>query len=271
MATSLHSLARKESARVGRVLAVVVIAAFFVSARPATLSAQGPGLHYQHQGSMPPGAIGQARLQRGGPVQGYFQPVRIKAPQGTSICLAEQGRFTVARPAPLDVGLLVGQVYRIRVTNIPLRPGEEVFPTIEIVDRLYAPQGEEHQFPIPVHLNLEDLRLALAGKFVTRVIYLEDPETALPVRDDPANENWFEIGSKRDPLAVADELGRPVAILRMGGRMPDLAGGLDVNFLFSCPPTMNYPPAVRVLPPPPRGDPAEPRPQASRGTENRLE
>jgi len=48
----------------------------------AMLSAQQPGVHYLHQGIMPPGAIGSRQLQRGGPLPGYFQPVEIKARPG---------------------------------------------------------------------------------------------------------------------------------------------------------------------------------------------
>ena len=36
-------------------------------------------------------------------------------------------------------GMLIGQVYRLRVTNIPHQPGVEVFPTIQVIDRLYPP------------------------------------------------------------------------------------------------------------------------------------
>ena len=48
--------------------------------------------------------------------------------------------------------MLVGRVYRICVLNIPLRTGQEVFPTIEIVDRLYPPIGQELRFPIQIDL-----------------------------------------------------------------------------------------------------------------------
>ena len=119
------------------------------------------------------------------------------------------------------MGLLIGAVYRLRVTHIRLAEGLEVYPTIEVVDRLYAPPGQERRFAIPVDLTDEDLRLALDGKFVTRVIYLEDPRTALPVRVPASGQNWFDIVPGQDPLAVADGLGRPVAILRLGGRVPD--------------------------------------------------
>jgi len=116
----------------------------------------------------------------------------------------------------------------------------EVFPTVEVVDRLYAPAGQELRFTIPVQLTQQDLALALSGKFVTRVIYLEDPDYALPTAEGPGGQNWYEAGPGKDPLAVADSLGRPVAILRLGGRIPDDNQGPDMDFLFGCPPMMNY-------------------------------
>ncbi len=208
----------------------------------AVLLAQEPPVHYLHQGVMPPGAIGRRQLQRGGPLPGYFQPVEIKAPKGALVSLAEAGRLDQAQKAPLRAGLLIGQVYRLRVMSIALHPGLEVFPSVEIIDRLYPPPQGQGRFAIPIELTQEDLELALEGKFVTRVIYLENPRRALPARLDSAGENWFEAGPGRDPLALADTLGRPVAILRLGGRMPDDVDGPEMSFLFGCPPWVKYPP-----------------------------
>ncbi len=202
------------------------------------LQAQSPPVHYYHQGIMPPGAIGAQQLQRGGPLPGYFQPVEIKAPRGASISLAVEQRFDPSQSTPQTVGLLIGAVYRVRVTNIPLAAGVEVFPTIEVIDRLYAPPGREQNFAIPVDITEGDLRLAMAGKFVTRVIYLEDPHQALPARADLPSQNWFEAAPGQDPLAVADGLGRPVAILRMGGRLPSPGDMDDPNFFYGSPPFM---------------------------------
>jgi hypothetical protein len=227
------------------------------------LSAQQPGVHYYHQGVMPPGAIGSQQLQRGGPLPGYFQPVEIKGPAGTWISMAEGGTFGEAQASPVRAGLLIGQVYRIRVTNIPLHEGLEVFPTVEVVDRLYTPRGQESRFPILIELTEEDLRLALDGKFVTRVIYLEDPELALPVAQVDHEQGWFEARPGEDPLAVADQLGRPVAILRLGARLPDLNQGFDPTFLFGCPPLVKYPPQMN----PPRPAPAAALPPAAPETQ----
>jgi len=171
---------------------------------------------------------------------GFFQPVEIKAPAGASISLAVTNQFGPALKAPCRVALLIGSVYRLRVTNIPLPQGEgmEIFPTIEIIDRTYAPTDQQLRFAIPVEIAAQDIELALQGKFVTRVIYLEDPRHALPTRSS-GDQSWFDVEQGRDPLAVADEWGRPVAILRLGGRVPDQ--GPDPNFYFGSPAWIAYP------------------------------
>jgi hypothetical protein len=224
--------ARREIRRAGIMAALVCLSL----ACGAVCFAQGQGVHYVHQGIMPPGAIGGRQLQRGGPLPGFFQPVEIKAPSGALVSLAEDGRFGQPQSAPRCVGLLIGQVYRLRVVNIPLNDDLELFPTIEIIDRLYAPADQALRFPIPIELSTEDLLLAARGQFVTRVIYLENPRDAFPERDDPNAQRMIDVGANRDPLADADALGRPVAILRIGGRMPLENGQFDAAFLFGCPP-----------------------------------
>src|SRR5688572_900191 len=135
------------------------------------LWAAEPDVHYRHHAAMPPGAIGAWQLQRGGPLPGYFQPVEIRAPAGAAVSLVTSGQFEPPQPAPMLAGLLIAPVYRLRVTGIPFHEGAEVFPTIELIDRIYPPPNEIWRFPIPIELTQQDLELALAGKFVTRVIY----------------------------------------------------------------------------------------------------
>ena len=207
----------------------------------ARLPAEPPPVHYLHAGVLSPGAIGSAQLQRGGPLPGYFQPVEILAPPGTLVATAEGGQFADAQAAPIKAGLLIGAVYRLQVTNIPLQPGMEVFPTIEVIDRTYPPPGMEFKFPIPIRLSAEELEMALDGKFVTRVIYLEEPDAALPAAQEPGEQPYFEVREGENPLEVADGLGRPVAILRMGARVPD-ADGADAAFMYGSPPLLKWRP-----------------------------
>jgi hypothetical protein len=217
-----------------RVAGRAMVAALAWAGLAASLPAEPPPVHYHHAGVMPPGAIGSRQLQRGGPLPGYFQPVEIRAPRGARVSTAEAGQFADPQPAPLKLGLLIGSVYRLRVTGIPLQEGMEVYPTIEVIDRTYPPVGTEFTFPIPIELAQEELEMALDGKFVTRVIYLEEPAAASPAPQQPGEQPYFEVSEGDNPLDVADSLGRPVAILRMGARVPD-ASGPDERFMYGSP------------------------------------
>lgn len=218
------------------------------------VSAQPSSPHLYFNARTPPGLVGTTRLYRGGPVENYFPPVEIRGPAGLNISLAENGVFSDPRPVPFTVGLLIGRVYRLRLTEIPLvnQEGMELFPTLEIVDRTYPPPGREAQFPIIAEITIDDLRLALEGKFVTRVIYLEDPTQAVPASATGPEQPWFDVPPNQDPLATADVLGRPMAILRLGGRLPMPEEQADPAFFFGSPPFVPYPAKVKLLPRPPR-------------------
>jgi hypothetical protein len=208
---------------------------------------QTPSVNYRFDGNAPPGAIGNWQLQRGGPLPGYFQPVDIKAPTGAMVSLAAECQFDEPQPVPRRVGILIGGVYRLRLTNIPLHEGVELYPTIELIDRIYPPCGREWKFPIPIDLTADDIELALQGKFVTRIVYLEDPETALPAAQPPEGLHWFEVGAEENPLQVADGLGRPLAIVRIGNRVPDDTANPGAAFLFGSPPWVAKAIAPRMI------------------------
>ncbi len=229
-----------------QVLGLVRVAGWALSAvlvwlgLAASLPAQQqPAVHLLNAGIMPPGAIGSQQLMRGGPLPGYFQPVEIVAPPGARVSTASEGQFDGPQSGPIVLGMLIGGVYRLRVTNIPNQETLEVYPTVEVIDRLYPPVGMEARFPIVIQLTQEDLELALAGKFVTRIVYLEDPDAAVPLPAQPLDQPFFEIAKGQDPLEVADRLGRPVAIVRLGGRLPDAAGP-DQAFLFGSPTFLRF-------------------------------
>jgi hypothetical protein len=78
----------------------------------------------------------------------------------------------------------------------------------------------------------------MEGHFITRIIYLEDPKLALPAAIDREHQSWFEVGPHDDPLAVADRLGRPMAILRIGGRVPADPEVPGADFMYHSPPLL---------------------------------
>ena len=203
-------------------------------------NSQAQALQSGHSREMPPGAIGHRQLLRGGPLREYIQPVRLKAPEGALIAPFIGGSPGAEQNQSITVGLKVGNVYRFRVSEITRLNGVHLYPSVEVIDRLYPPRGRALEFPIPVELNADDLRLAAYGKYVTRVIYIEEPDEALPFTEgDEAEQRYFEVLPGDDPLVVAQGLGRPVTILRIGNRVPDNSGPND-EFSFGSPPVAQY-------------------------------
>ncbi len=154
-----------------------------------------------------------------------IQVVRIQGPAGVT---AE-----VLGPAPEPVslgdghglgtfGLRVGQGYRLRLANLPERPGAELFPVIEVVGHLHRPEGvDPSRFPIRVTFSQDDLNDAVDhGRLVTLIVYLEDPDQAMPLALPKDETPVVSLSPAEEPLRVARALGRVMAIVRLGGRRP---------------------------------------------------
>ncbi len=226
---------------ISRLAAWLILTVTAAASTPAIVFAVDPsnylsqsGQHRLLSSDMPPGALGQARLAGRGPVAGYFQPVAFAGPSGVHFSLPSAGRFLDSSET-LRAGLLVGGVYRFRITEIPGAEGAELYPTIEVIDRTYPPPGLALKHPIQIHLDQEDIEAALSDRLVTRVIYLEDPQTATPMVQSAATTRPYEISEHQDALEVADRLGRPVAIVRIGSVSPPRAEALMPQFFFGFP------------------------------------
>ena len=126
------------------------------------------------------------------------------------------------RPGPDTFGLKVGVGYRLRLANLPDRPGAELFPVIEVVGHLHRPDGiDPGRFPIRVVFTEDDLVDAVdRGRLVTQIVYLEDPEQALPIALPKDEIPVVTLSPAEEPLKVAAALGRVMAIVRLGGRKP---------------------------------------------------
>ncbi len=179
---------------------------------------------------------------------GYMQPVRfaLDGESQASIYHGPQLRELVLGPSA-QVSLMVGHSYRIKVSNIPDMPGVEIFPTIELIDRLHPPAGQKDNFPVVMHITKEDVELAVAGNLVTRVVYLEQPQLAAPYELDRATATQNLLRSE-NALTEADRRGRPIAIVRIGGRLP-ATHGEHPSFFGSGGPIMESRPTPKAAAP----------------------
>jgi hypothetical protein len=265
--TTATAAERNGTARLRAILLLALLAA------PQALRAQDSGMHYRHRGDWPPGAIGSEQLRRGGPLPGYFQPVEIRAPEGALISAAAEGGFDEPETSPRHFGLLIAPVYRFKITCIPFQAGAEVYPSVELVNRTYAPPGVEQRFPIIIELDQNDLELALEGKFVTKVVYLEDPDKAIPASAAAGAPLSFDARPGDDPLEMADAIGKPMAIVRLGGRLPlPGAGGDEEEWLTrSCAPLIKYPSATAAASNEGSGEAVEQAPRSASAARTRRQ
>lgn len=198
----------------------MVLAGSLVGGRVSISAEPGRGFYPLNQ-STAPGVAGTWAVAASPELASYFQPVSVELPEGGSIGFYPSGSSTaIAVAAPGAARLQVGKVYRLRIADMPQYPGVELYPTVELIDRLHPPTGEKDRFPIPVPFTDEELQSAMAGKLVTKVIYLERPDNA--TADERPNRAPSEIVTRGDDaLAAGYRMGRPMAIVRIGSRQPD--------------------------------------------------
>jgi len=154
----------------------------------------------------------------------WFQPLRVQLEDGGAVSIFHSQPATpFKQPSPAQFGVLVGHLYRLKIEGIPGLPGITLYPTIEIVDRLHPPQGQKHNFPVLIHIDRRDIDQALVGNLVTRVVYLEQPTIAAPFELDRSTRTR-NLDRMDNALLQADRYGRPMVILRLGGRLPSPHG-----------------------------------------------
>ncbi|MCH2177880.1 MAG: DUF11 domain-containing protein [Mariniblastus sp.] len=190
-------------------------------------------------GSVPPGTLARLQLLRDPELSRYIQPVQVEVPGDATIAFWHEDAFENAETSVGIAGLTVGPVYRVKISNIKGHPGLDVYPSIEMLDRLYPPKDLALEHPVNIVIHYNDLLQITRGKMVTKVIYLEDPMTALPYRQQESHQSTFDVGFREDPFQVARRLGRPMAIVRLGTRSP-LPGDETGDFGFSNPPIQFY-------------------------------
>lgn len=228
----------------GRLAAGLVTAAALIA--PAATHAQRPSQerYFPLDQTTAPGVAGQWSTAGRRGASCALQLIRVELPSSGG----QVGFYTqpdggeVLRDAPAAAAVQVGAVYRLKICDMPELPGVELYPTVELLDRLHPPRGRESEFPVPITLTEQEIHFALQGRLVTKVIYLEQPDRAAAVRNSTAARTRI-ADPRENVLAAADEAGRPMAIVRLGGRIPDphvpepgfFGTGAPIQFLSTAP------------------------------------
>jgi len=188
---------------------------------PGMMGPGGPGM-------MPPGGMaGPAMGAAGGTVQVLFdRPEQMQVQWDVSAVGAYDSTPLVV---PGRQNFAQGGIFRLKITNIKGREGLELYPTLEIGNVSPRTAAYLAHSAIPVQVTEEDFDQVSAGNFVTKVIYVPDPEfqelalagveTLVSTRLDPGV----------DPIVEADRRGAILAVMRMGNKDMEVPGSADGN------------------------------------------
>ncbi len=188
---------------------------------PAGIAGPGPGVD---MGS-PNGAYGSAAGMQApqAPAVVKTSQIAFVGPAGATI------RWDVSAQSMFDSDPMVcpfrqdfpqSGIYRLKLTDIPGHSGLELYPTLEVAPAMPRTQAFLAHSMIPVNFTDEDIMQVRSGNFVTKVIYLPDPEfqeLALAV-GTPDTIVSTRLDPGVDPVAEADRRGAILAIIRMGNK-----------------------------------------------------
>jgi uncharacterized repeat protein (TIGR01451 family) len=116
-------------------------------------------------------------------------------------------------------GVRTGYRIRVQLDHFPGEPGLVLYPTVDVHGSLWlGSKLNAADYPAPIVLTQADLDSIRAGSLVTKTIYLEHPDRAMPVASRPDAPLETNMPCQCELLDEARHLGRPVAVVRIGGR-----------------------------------------------------
>jgi hypothetical protein len=164
-----------------------------------------------------PGVLNPIGMASAGSFTGRTTQIKFVEPEGMSIGWQIAGGYAENQVSvPGRFSFRQGASYRLKLSNIPDREALTLYPTLQVYPA--HPQTEAYlsHSCVPVQITDEDLDQIQANNFVTKVIYLPDPqhqelaiagvETLVSTRLDPG----------LDPVAEADRRGTILAVIRCG-------------------------------------------------------
>lgn len=147
--------------------------------------------------------------------------VKFTLPEGVGIETMPGTAMAKSLPATGTFGFRPGYVYRVRLTGLTSNPDEALYPEIEVRGSIAPRPGMNYmEYPATISLSAPELVKAAAGSLLTKVIYLEDPEKAIPVKSSPDQPLEQIADTDEDAISAAVDNGRLVMIVRLGNRTP---------------------------------------------------
>jgi hypothetical protein len=217
-------------------------------------------------------AVGTAN-SRGVPSAPQRTEVRLVGPAGMKVSWyaptpdGKAGFSSQYLEAPGRYNFMQAAIYRLKLSDIPNRPGVELYPTLEVVPTNHRTSTFLAHSAVPVSFTEEDFQQVAAGNYVVKVIYLPDPQF-----QDLASTGPDEVVSSRlepgaDPIAEAHRRGSILLVVRIGNidleapNTPPMDAPSQYAPRVPVPPGFAPPGGMHPLPGGPVGPPAPDLPQ----------
>ncbi|MDR2344713.1 MAG: hypothetical protein LBE18_01465 [Planctomycetaceae bacterium] len=111
-----------------------------------------------------------------------------------------------------------GKIYRLKLSNIPGRPGKELYPTLEIAPVNTRTFTYLVSCSIPISFTENDFDQVLSGNLITKVIYFPDREYQGLANAGLGTIVNTDLEPGVDPIMEAQNRGSILAIIRMGNK-----------------------------------------------------
>jgi hypothetical protein len=114
-------------------------------------------------------------------------------------------------------------IYRLKLSDIPNRPGVELYPTLEVVPANAQTDSFLAHSAVPVSFTNEDFDQVAAGNYLIKVIYLPNPNFQEFVTTGPEEVVSSRLEPGVDPIAEAHRRGSILLVVRLGNIDLELA------------------------------------------------
>jgi RNA polymerase sigma factor (sigma-70 family) len=145
--------------------------------------------------------------------------VRLAGPAGMKVTRFEPAKDGKSKPeqsatkeAPCRLNLPLGQTVRLKLSDVPNRPGLALYPSVEVMAASPKTTAFVANSFATLKFTDEDFEQVADGRLVIKVIYLRGSEGAEP--DEVASPR-LEPGV--DPIAEAGRRGQLLMVVRLGG------------------------------------------------------
>jgi hypothetical protein len=119
--------------------------------------------------------------------------------------------------APGRYNFVQGAIYRLKLSDLPGRPGVDLYPTLEVVPANLRTDAYIAHSAVPVYFTEEDFEQVLGGNFLVKVIYLPNPQYAdVAMTGGPEEIVSTRLEPGADPIAEACKRGSILLIIRLG-------------------------------------------------------